>query len=345
MRILTGIIGFFLILATTTVFAESLFSGRIEVADETRDVRNAAANLALVQVVKKLTGAREIAQSEWQTMLAGKASLWIEKFHYEQIEMEDGLVQKFLHAEFNDVAIVQALTEMQVPIWPKRPPVILAWIGFDDGQTREIVNVEDYPDMVATLKSAAAERGITLSFPILDINERLMVSVADVWGQFAGPINDASIRYAPDVQLWGKVFKNLDSQWEVSWALKMVDQLPNWAIRARNLDEILSSSMDSMVDYLLPVYARVRSTAEVDAYVVHFKGVKNYETYRELARELRAQSAVKLVTVNEINQESLALNISLEGDRTTLQQLLDRFPQLTQDDAMADQYQLMYRLQ
>ena len=124
-------------------------------------------------------------------------------------------------------------------IWGQERPSVLVWLAHEANDNRRLVGFEERPDFISMLDKTASSRGISLLFPLLDLEDSSQMSVSDVWGGFKEPIFNASNRYQSDVILTGRLIQTLPTLWETQWTAFMNDQEMHWVTQGELADIVL----------------------------------------------------------------------------------------------------------
>ena len=73
---------------------------------------------------------------------------------------------------------------------------------------RQLLDETTPSEMREHLSAKAKERGLPLSFPLMDLTDRSTISIYDVWGRFVQSLTQASHRYSVDNVIGARVYKN-----------------------------------------------------------------------------------------------------------------------------------------
>ena len=142
-----------------------LYAGFVPVSGTGEAERQQAMPSALIHVLQKLSGIRELPATEELDRVLGEASRMAVAFYYEDRQrlMPDGssLEETFMVANFLPDAVNRALRELGLPRWRTERPPITFWLVIDDGGARRLM-----PDEYAYARDAmgwvADQRGFPL---------------------------------------------------------------------------------------------------------------------------------------------------------------------------------------
>lgn len=227
--------------------------------------------------------------------------------------------------QFNATAVQRELTNLQYPVWGPERPLTIVWIAVDGGLgEREILAaglpvIERSPEMtelMAQLRQAlvttADERGLPLAFPLMDLEDLIAVSFADVWGGFGERLSEAAQRYQADAMLLGRAWAG-DFGIEVQWTLFHNGQ--------RHF--INGTGVRDGLDWAANHYAGAFSTIggmRMTRLVV--QGVRSLSDYGRVMRYLEGSSLLEAVDVEGFERGTLRLRVRARGDAATLQRVL-----------------------
>jgi len=175
-----------------------LYRAEAAVAGVEANQRSEAIRQALVNVLVKVTGNRNIASRK---ALAGdikNASRYVQQYSYQlakDAEMaSEGEPQRFLLVSFDRAAIDRLLRDQGLPVWSENRPSILSWMGVERQSRRRLMDSERDTPVRSALEETARTRGLPLLFPLMDLEDQGRLQVGDIWGEFETNIRGASNR-------------------------------------------------------------------------------------------------------------------------------------------------------
>ena len=81
-----------------------------------------------------------------------------------------------------------------IDLWESERPEFLIWATEERGLERLMIGQE--PNRIIERLMTASERfGVPMQRPLMDLEDTLALSPAEIWGEFAGAVNNASSRY------------------------------------------------------------------------------------------------------------------------------------------------------
>jgi uncharacterized protein len=338
----------FFVFVSQPVYAikvSGLYQAAAPVSDESTAKRKPAIKQALIQVLIKLTGDRNIAKSSGISTLIESPDRFVQQFRYQQAanNSEAGQTQsptKELWVQFDETALNSALRSYGFNIWGKVRPSILVWLAHENGDTRRLVSFEENPQYIGMLDKRATARGVSLLFPLLDLEDTSRMSVSDVWGGFKEPVLNASNRYQSDVVLTGKLTQTLPTLWESQWSVYIDGEEMQWMSQGELVEIVLEEGVDELVDRLAAKYVNSGSTGtEVLELVV--SNINDLDDYAKTLSYLESLQAVSEVQVKKVTANEVMFEIISHGGVTAINQTIALGNTL---ELVSNNEQLSYRL-
>jgi hypothetical protein len=189
----------------------SLYTAQVPLDPEESDPRAAAYEMALADVLLRVSGSELANDPEMIELLFPEPASYIVQFRPGD--------EDTLWVSFDGEAIERVLRQAGQTVWGADRPLTLVWLAVDWGQgEREIVAADDPVrgrdesrsiDRNRLLRQRvldmAERRGVPIAFPLLDTIDLQSVSFSDIWGGFDDALIDASARYEADAVLVGRV--------------------------------------------------------------------------------------------------------------------------------------------
>ena len=223
---------FTLYLATDQVMAEiDLYAGKVVVASQSEADRDAAVPEALIQVLKKLSGRREMPFSPALDEALADASRLLLSFRYENIERAgpDG-------ASTQELRLVARFMPTEVD-------------RIDNGGNRKLKPVE-FEYAWGTMEDLSATRGLPVSWPELDEEEAQLIDMRLVWGGFTDYLVE---RGAPSDGVVIIAARREGPQWTLRWNLASGDRHWSWRSSDQELLFALAEGVHKMTDEIAAI--------------------------------------------------------------------------------------------
>jgi len=287
---------------------EDLYDAKIAVNDQSQRSQNTAFSLALKQVLIKVRGNKDLLANQKIKSALTKATRFVRSYSYEKIES-----QLYLVISFDPQRVENIIRNSGFPVWDKRRPDSLIWLAIKSSEdsARQIATLSEFSDIYQQMSVRAAQRGITLMFPLWDLDDVQTLGVYDIWGGFISQISMASERYAVPSILSARLYPTDDLTqssglvaplWSADWTMIERGGLLAGQVQGETPMAIAEALIDSLADQLSLKYAI------------------------DLAQVDRADSRVQIIinNIDSLNYYSLALssleNMSVVDDVTLIKQ-------------------------
>jgi uncharacterized protein len=283
---------------------------------DARDPRAESERLAMMQLLTRMTGRRDAAQAPELAHLIADVRSYVNSWGY--------LDRERMRVGFNSTAVTNELTRANWPVWGAERPLTLLWIAVDFGDSQRAlmgaspVAAEWTPefaefmlDLREQLDAVASERGLPVTYPLLDLQDLDAITFAEVWGGFDGLIMAASERYNADAVLVGRVAVS-------SFGLDV-----RWTLLDESRGAVLGTDIRGGLDWLADQYAAefavvggARSTR------VTVLDVTSLEAYGRVMSYLESLTVLQSVDVEGFDGSTLNLRIAARGDDRVVERLL-----------------------
>ncbi len=305
---------------------KNLYEVTLPVAGQDRQLRNAAFEQAFVQVLVRVSGS-SLSSTRIDLRLAPR---YVQQYRYlvvkkpeaeQQPASSDAPPEYQLWVQFNEGAIKRLLQDNALPIWGQQRPEVLVWIAVRDGKNRYILRDQDQSAIKQAAEKEAARRGLPITWPRMDQDDRSVVSFADVWGSFWGPVLRASKRYAVNSVLIGRMDWQ-GSSWKVDWSLAVDGQAQQWRLKALDLELLMASGVDVATDQIAARFSVLEDVANQGQLVVHVNGVDGLRNYASTVRYLRSLAPVKSVYATRVEDNWVQFHVDLTGGKDDLRRII-----------------------
>lgn len=317
-----------------------LFSAEVPVVTQDSGAeRERAIQLALAQVLVKATGRRDVPNLPVTANILRQASRMVEQYRYRDIPKIDVPAPGAIGAgppgeagqappafnlwvAFDPQAVQQALEEAELPIWGTTRPIMLLWLAIQDGAQRYLVDPAVHMAVKSAAETAAANRGVPMVFPLMDLEDQGRIGVSEVWGNFSDSIMAASQRYRVDGVLVGRIHRDADGQWYGRWSLYQNDGGVHWEESSRTLGQAVAAGIDVQADRLASRFAQVLSRTAQDQVRLVVYQVEDFNDYGRALKYLQSLNPVKSVLVAGVDADRVMFDLSLRGSRDGLRQVM-----------------------
>ena len=307
----------------------------VTVPVESQAERARAARTAMGELLIRVSGLPELPASPEVRAAIAEADKYYSRFEFatrpspalDEPGTDDQPDQMVVQFHFEPAPVLALLRRAGLPVWRADRPAVLAWIAVDDGHTRMIVPASGGSPLATALESAvrqrARQRGLDIVLPQMDLEDQA-VTAATILGRFWLPIEAASLRYAPDVILLGRVTFRADGAWLSDWDLRAADDLgSDLSGRAPDRSGTANSAGALGIDHVVDVLAsRFAVDGRLGTFAVTIRGASTIAAYAAVFDYLGAQEYVEGLRLKTVSRDALTVQVHSRSGRAQLAELL-----------------------
>lgn len=308
----------------------AFYKSEIPVRDQSASTRRKAAQQGLSNVIVRMSGSRQTLEAPAVKDAIKQVEPYILQSQYLRLDdpllLEQGLTQKAAFL-FSPERVRELLLSNTLPYWPTTRPQTLVWLVEDTPDFgRQFVSSDIAQEFIGALNHSAHSAGISLVYPLLDIDDLSVLSPEQVWTIDRQGILAASEKYDADVVLAGRVSQT--SQGMILSAVEVLHRGQSFAIDTAQADYPSTAQymIESVAQWLSGIYAIKQSKLVQEQVFISVSGVDQFGSYRHVLEYLRSLAFASKVNVVKIGNADLLLgvmtDVSLEKITTTL--TLDR---------------------
>ena len=283
--------------AVEAVADTNLYSGEVLVASQGEADRVEALPEALIQVLQKLSGQREMPFSPALDEALANADKLLLSFRYRSVDRTgpDGSAYKELRliARFMQSAVDRLVQEAGLARWRQERPAIQIWVVIDDGLNRQLKPVE-FVYAWEAMEDIAASRGLPIGWPELDEEEIQLIDMRLVWGGFTDYLVE---RGAPADGVAIIAARREGPQWSLRWNLSSGQQHWNWQNSDQELMFALAQGIHQMTDRVAAentIAASDQGLWTVDISIGEVNSAADYAGCLEYLQNLSIVTAVEI---------------------------------------------------
>jgi hypothetical protein len=308
----------------------SLYTAQVPLDQEEDDPRAAAYEMALADVLLRVSGSELAGDPEMIEALFPQPSAYI-------VQFRPG-ADDTLWVSFDGEAIGRVLRQAGQTVWGSDRPLTLIWLAVDWGQgEREILTADD-PDrsrdesrsidrnrlLRQRILDAAERRGLPVAFPLVDTIDLQNLSFSDIWGGFDDPLITASERYEADAILVGRA--RPQSGQRNRWSFYFAGEERSWT----GEPELIIS----LVADLLGAEFAISGSAVAETVDVAVAGIGTVAAYADVEKLLAELSVVEQLGVIEVEGDRVIFRLTALGGRERLRRAL-QFSRLIEQNGVA----------
>jgi hypothetical protein len=306
--------------------AKGAYEAEVPVNSQSESDRNGALARALGVVLGKLSGDRGTMARPGVAQALRSARDMVESYDYRQ---DQGVAasgapsfRTVLVARFRQNDVDELVAALGLPVWPQPRPKPVAWLAIDDGSGPRLVSVQQ-SNAARPLLDRAIERGFRLGLPAGGAAEQALVGA--IWRQDTAAVARASARYAPPMQLVGKLYRaKAGGGWQADWVF--VDngrELSKWTTRDSDARRAMVGGADGAADALVRRYAKApAATGAAGTYRIVVSGIGSADDYLRLASALQRAAVVKSIMPIQAAGDRLELDVELSTGLSGLNRML-----------------------
>ncbi|MDE0421144.1 MAG: DUF2066 domain-containing protein [Gammaproteobacteria bacterium] len=309
-----------------------LYDGEVAVASQSDADRRRGAAIALAEVLARITGFREVPFSPVVDAAIRNPDQFYVRYGFARHDIEpaeDGAAgfQTHLEIPFERSTLLDLLRRSGLPVWSADRPTTLVWVVLQRDSAREVASAATFDaaarEVVSTMHREARRRGIVLTFPLMDLEDRGLLTT-DLWGRFWTAIGRASSRFPADIVLLGRLTEDAVGRWMSHWEL----QSPNgenelaasFVHRGASAGATAGEAVHRLADALAQRFA-VRG-GDLDVIALTVRGARTARAYAALLAHLRSREYIDRVDVRAIDPDALHLKLQSRSGRDQLVELL-----------------------
>ena len=306
----------------------SLYTAQVPLDPEQDDPRAAAYQMALADVILRVSGSELANDPEMIELLFPDPSAYIVQFR----PGEDDT----LWVSFDGEAVERVLRQAGQTVWGSDRPLTLVWLAVDWGQgEREIVAADDSVRSRDEARSidrnrllrqrvldVAERRGLPVAFPLLDTIDLQNLSFSDIWGGFDDPLLEASERYEADAILVGRV-------------RPATAQRNRWTFYLDGEERTWTGQPELIINYVADLLAAefaISGSARPETVRLMVAGIDSVESFGAVENMLREMSVVEQFSIVEVAADRIEFRVTAIGGVDRLRRAL-RFSGLIEQNA------------
>lgn len=333
------------------VEVNDLYQAKVPVSSQSKAERNKALSAAMASVILKVGGQEQVLDNAEIRRSLRQYNQYLTQYRYFTDK-----AQLMLSASFNESKINQLFQQANLPIWGSLRPQILVWLVDEHGLGRKIISESSLSGLPEIIHQFSEQRGLPLNLPLMDLTDMTAVNTSDLWGRFAEAIKAQSQRYQFDALLLvrisdssllaeqqstlecNEVICQQNSEYILDWSLITEYQKFGEPYQGESKEMLLSQALRDVSNEIYQGYAL--SSELNNDYILNVANLESMRKYVEVSQFLSELSAVKSVTLIEVNGSVHTFKLNLLGSKNALLASLKLNKKLQQYiDPLADPYQ------
>lgn len=315
-----------------------LYEASVPVPDQSAAARRVALQQALAAVLVKVTGERTAGGVPALAKLVQDPSQFLQQYRYEQAPSAAGVPAPtyydltrtgapviaptglLLSAKFDPQLVAQAVRSAGEPLWGAERPATLVWLAVDDTSGKNILSASGNAAIVQAMQSAAQQRGVSLIFPLMDLQDQQAISFADVAEDNAARIASASQRYQPDATLVGSLSMTTSGTYAAHWQLTAGGESATWSTAPADLASVAADGVQAAADHYAQWFAIAPGGTGVNGIPVSVTGINSVQAYAKVLDYLGHLTPVSSVQVARVDGQTVYFSVDAQGSVGNLEQ-------------------------
>ena len=324
--LLTVLLGSAYFSTVWAVLVDDLYSIELPVPDQTTSERLSAFNQAFSQVLVKVAGSDAALNNPALERPLKNSARYVQQFRYlvrkdpNADEFEGG--QLYLKVLFNQNLVEKLLRENDIPVWGKERPSTLLLISFDVNKNVSLVSSDTTGSLVEELDQLSQRHGLPVLFPLLDLEDRVILGVKDVIETNEANIDALAARYAPDAVLSGQLVGRVGKGWRGEWQARFADRIFRWEYRAASREEVMGQMISRLAQTLASEYALESYQAFDQEVLFSVDQILAVTDHTKVLSYLQGLDAVETVRLVLIEEDRVTYRVKLRNTADDLHRLI-----------------------
>lgn len=305
-RLILLLFSVFIPLGVNAVVVENLYQGSYAIEDQTAASLKLGIREAFKQVLVKVSGSSSSIENPIIQQELDKADSYVSSFSY---NFDDKQSQLYVQASFSERGVTSVLSQAGENIWGATRPLLLLLVAIES-EPGDRNYITENGDVGRLLLSEMRGRGVPVMYPVWDLQDEINLPVSNLWGQFDTDIAKLSRRYETDGYLTGRI-SQVESKWVYEGAITHANARLYIQENAPSLEQLISKVVDKLAGRLAAKYSLKTQTDALSSKEIIIQGVESFTQYRALQDYLINHHAISSVTLLNVKQDKLVLEIGL----------------------------------
>lgn len=317
----------------------------VAVTNQSKATLQQALPKAFAQVLIKMSGNASVMTLPDVQNAAPNPSKLLQSYRYHWRTNDDGQKQLYVQITFDKKALYRILTQANQAIWKSDRPHILVWIKVESRQPFYILSSTMNNHLIMDLKNNAKRRGIPILLPTMDLQDQNYINNNSNQLFDQHKLQRIAHRYETAIVLAGHVSAGVGKNWNGQWLLIIKGEPFQWQNVGDSSNAIISTAVDKAVNLMANQMAVIDSKNLQGSVKLEIMNIRNLQDFVKLTHYLKNLAAVSSVSVSDMTNTSVLLNIITAGGQQQLLKALEGSHELTPisanlsiDDRTADLY-------
>ena len=300
-----------LVLAATSSFSANLdwlYDYETEVSDQSEEQLDRALQSGLETVLSRITGLRELPDTQVLRDAFLNLNAYQLQFRYEQVAASSGGERALtLIIDFDEGAVQNLIREAGLPIWSAQRPHVLLLISIVDRERRVILNKTMSHPLQQVIEFVALHRGVAFSQPLMDFQDILLVPEGSLEFGFLTDVEKLRKRLGADLVVTARIDSTAFSKHRVWLSIFGSSGRQISVFDTTDIATTTEEVMHRLADHLAQRYAVSRS--EVAALHLIVQGVRHIAEYKSVLDYLEQWEFIDHVLVRSVQLDRIEFEL------------------------------------
>lgn len=309
---------------------EGLYEAEIQVFSQKRAERATAMLSGLAEVLAKVSGQRDAALLQGVAQAIRSPARFLQQYRYKPMPEEErqalmtveGDDPQLIVFRFDKQAVDKLLSDNSLPVWGATRPSTLVWLAIEADGERRLLGGDEAEQAVKDLLREARRRGMAVVMPLMDLEDQVKLSFADVWGGFRETIEAASARYRTESILVGRLLRTPEGEWSARWSLLDKDGVRNWHADGALMAEVLDAGVAGSIEMLAASYAPKGGVAQAGLVPITVTAVHNLSDYARVTQYLQSLQLISQVHITQVEGDRIRFQLDAKGSEDEVVQTI-----------------------
>jgi len=292
-----------------------LFQAEAPIENLRADSRAPAIRAALGIVLVKLTGNRYAAADPALQPLLQRADTYM-------LEYKLNTEARLLSVRFDEDTLSRDLRGLGLALWSKERPSTLVWLVITDTAGTKILGLEGNPVYITTVERRARQRGIDLTWPLLDLEDSAKLKPDDIRSDTMQAVLNASSRYPVESILVGSIESSAPGIWVGQWTGYIQGNSQTWRTEGESVDIAIGDGVDRMADLLAATFNQNKAQGQ-DSVSITVTDINNIDQYAATLKYLQSLSSVSQVLVSHVSAGEVTFKLLAHGGCPAVAQAIE----------------------
>lgn len=270
---------------------------------------------AFSQVLVRLSGNTAIMTLPQIQNALANLNKYLQSYSFFTQDDSNQQTKNFVKITFDEAAVVKLLQQAGQTTWNRNRPLLLIWIQQKLPTGETVIASADDSLISNTLRKDSDWRGIPIILPAMDLQDQFYVNRSDQSFNLQ-KLTAALQRYQANGAFAGDISQDGIKQWTGQWLLYFNNEPIQWTSTAKDRATLLNQAFNRAVNSLANELSTDNENSQISM-KVDILGVTDLNKYIKVIRYLKRLTSVAAVSVADIDDNNMVLQITLSGDMQT----------------------------